>query len=137
MEMNPIEPGSTTAAPVPMPDPAERIRALEAERDTVRKELAEIRFQSRVRSLAEEHGFTDPDYLGYLFDRRSIAPEDTAGAAALLEELRQRSPRMFRARIHAGAADPAPAAEPEKPVSHAADFLIRQLEQAPELGFYP
>ena len=70
MEMNPIEPGSTTAAPVPMPDPAERIRALEAERDTVRKELAEIRFQSRVRSLAEEHGFTDPDYLGYLFDRR-------------------------------------------------------------------
>ena len=137
MEMTPIESDGAMPSPPQMTDPADRIRALEAERDTVRRELAEIRFQNRVRSLAEEHGFSDPDYLGYLFGRRSIAPEDGAAASALMEELRQRSPRLFRVKIHAGAADPAPAAEPEKPAVHAADFLIRQLEQAPELGFYP
>lgn len=103
---------------------------LTAERDRIQSELAAIRRSTRVRALAEEHGFTDPDYLDYLLDKRSLAPEDEQ-AGELIRSLKNSSPKLFRIDLQPGAPAPAVPAAPEIMPDRNAE-LIRRLENAPE-----
>ena len=103
---------------------------LTAERDRIQGELSAIRRSNQVRSLAEQHGFTDPDYLDYLLDKRALAPED-AGTHSFMEDLKTRSPKLFRVDLQPGA--PVPAAQSQQDIRPDRNTeLMRRLENAPE-----
>ena len=103
---------------------------LTAERDRIQGELTAIRRSARVRTLAEQHGFTDPDYLDYLLDKRSIAPDD-AGAGQFMDELKSRSPKLFRVELQPGA--PVPAIQDRQEIMPDRNAeLMRRLENAPD-----
>lgn len=103
---------------------------LTAERDRIQGELAAIRRSARVRTLAEQHGFTDPDYLDYLLDKRSLAPDD-AGTGSFMDELKSRTPKLFRVDLQPGAPIPA-VQERQEIIPDRNAELIRRLENAPE-----
>lgn len=104
---------------------------LAAERDSIRAELAGLRRSARIRELAEQHGFTDPDYLDYLLDKKAMAPDD-ADTASFMADLKNKSPKLFRISLQPGAPVPAapPAAQDRLPDRNAE--LIRRLENAPD-----
>ena len=122
----------------PAPEHAPELEALRrerdelcAERDRIRDELAALRRGTQVRTLAEAHGFADPEYLDYLLERRSLAP-DAPEAEDFMSELKDRSPKLFRVELHPGAPVPAPQdAASAGPADRHAE-LIRRLENAPE-----
>ncbi len=103
---------------------------LAAERDRIQGELTAIRRSTQVHALADQHGFTDPDYLDYLLDKRSIAPDD-AGAGQFMDELKNRSPKLFRVDLQPGA--PAPAVQEHQEILPDRNAeLMRRLENAPD-----
>ena len=103
---------------------------LTADRDRIQGELTAIRRSTKVRELAGQHGFTDPDYLDYLLEKRSLAPED-AETENFISDLKNRLPKLFRIDLQPGAPVPAvPAAAEILPDRNAE--LIRRLENAPE-----
>ncbi|MBO5688533.1 MAG: hypothetical protein J6S73_01290 [Lentisphaeria bacterium] len=103
---------------------------LTAERDRIQGELTAIRRSSQVRELADRHGFTDPEYLDYLLEKRSLAPDD-AGTGSFISDLKNRSPKLFRVDLQPGAPAPAAPAAASGPPDRNAE-LIRRLENAPE-----
>lgn len=121
----------------PVSEPVPELEALRrerdelcAERDRIRNELAALRRGSRVKSLAEEHGFADPEYLDYLLERRALEP-DAPETGEFMAELKSRSPKLFRVDLRPGAPVPVPQSAPAGPADRHAE-LIRQLENAPE-----
>lgn len=103
---------------------------LTADRDRIQGELTAIRRSAKVRELAGQHGFTDPDYLDYLLEKRALAPDD-GKTESFINELKNRSPKLFRIDLQPGAPVPAIPAVPEFLPDRNAE-LIRQLENAPE-----
>lgn len=121
----------------PAPEPVAELEALRrerdelcAERDRIRNELDALRRGTRVRSLAAEHGFADPEYLDFLLDRRALEP-DAPETEEFMAELKNRSPKLFRVELRPGAPVPAPQSVPSGPGDRHEE-LIRQLENAPE-----
>ena len=121
----------------PAPEPVAELEALRrerdelcAERDRIQSELDALRRGTRVRSLAEEHGFADPEYLDFLLGRRELEP-DAPETGEFMAELKARSPKLFRVDLRPGAPVPAPQNAPAGPADRHAE-LIRRLENAPE-----
>lgn len=93
----------------------ENLKATGAERDAAQQELARVGFRRRVEHLAQEHGFSDPDYLEYLCGRERIDPELKEAVEPFLKNLRESSPRFFKLDLAPGApAIPPPAARAER-----------------------
>lgn len=118
-----------------LPALREQLQAAEQERDTARHELEELRFGYRVTELAGRCGFTDPEYLKYLFSRKGISPDQSEAAETYLAELKEQSPKLFRLDLRPGAG-PLPAPAPgngSAAGTHPADELARRLESAPEI----
>lgn len=90
----------------------ESLKATGAERDAAKQELTRIGFRRRIERLAQEHGFSDADYLEYLCGRNRIDPDSPESAEPFLKNLRESSPRFFKLDLAPGAPEvpPPPAA---------------------------
>ena len=109
----------------------ESLESAGAERDAAKQELARIGFRRRIESIAQEHGFTDADYLEYLCARNRIDPESPEAAGAFLERLRESSPRFFKLDLAPGAPEvpPAPAR-----ADRCGDDIVSLLAEVPAVN---
>jgi len=93
----------------------ETLKAAGAERDAAKQELARIGFRRRIERIAQEHGFSDPDYLEYLCGRDRVDPESAEAVEPFLKNLRESSPRFFKLDLAPGAPElPPPPAKAER-----------------------
>ena len=108
--------------------------SLASERDRIQEELNRLRRSQAVRKLAEDCGFTDPDYLDYLLERRQADPAGPE-AVKVISDLQNRSPKLFRVALHPGAPHPPPGTPQTAHFAGTAgrhEELVRRLENAPD-----
>lgn len=86
----------------------ESLTAAGAERDAAKRELARVGFRRRIEQIAQEHGFSDADYLEYLCSRNRIDPESAETVEPFLKNLRESSPRFFKLDLAPGAPEVPP-----------------------------
>lgn len=93
---------------VPEPEQVEeltrRLAQLTAERDSLKKEKADLLFHSGAERLAREHRFSDVDFLKFKLSRSGIDPGEEEKAGEFMEQLRKTSPRFFESDVNLGGA---------------------------------
>jgi len=76
---------------------AKQIEALTAERDAHKAELDGVKYQGAIAKLADEHSFSDSEYLAFQLKAKKIAVDDTEAVKTFMGDLKKNSPKLFKA----------------------------------------
>jgi len=105
-------------------------KQLSEERDTAQKELERWKYRRQIGELADRHQFADLDYLSYLCEKNQIDLSQAEVADRFMADLRDKTPKFFRADIQPGAkTDPLPGHY----AAAAAPSIADMLSAAPEI----
>ncbi len=71
--------------------------------DSAKRELAAFQRREKITELAAKFDFSDPDYLGYLVERRQIDLDDPEQTEAFYQQLATEIPLFFSIALPSGA----------------------------------
>lgn len=105
-----------------------------AERDQAAGELKQLKRDNMLKKLAENHGFSDLDYLDFILQKNNIDPADDAPCNDFMQKLKTTHPRYFISPVKSGSGSrPGNAPMPVSSSRGRMEALEMMLTSAPEV----
>ncbi len=73
-----------------------------AERDQAAGELKQLKRENMLKKLAENHGFSDLDYLDFILQKNNIDPAENTPCNDFMQKLKTTHPRYFISPVKSG-----------------------------------
>ena len=83
-------------------DLTKQVQALTGERDAAKSELEASVRRAKVAEIAQKHGFTNADYLGFLMQGAELKLDDDNAVTAYMGGLAKSQPELFRSSAKPG-----------------------------------